>query len=103
MFCTFSLFTYFKDSIFWTLLYILDNIQCIRLYTTHIFNTPFGLYTIWNELQQLQIYNDQFQQPETQKVLTQVPPPLDEFITEVREQLTILASVEWTLPIQETQ
>ena len=29
-----------------------------------------------------------FQQPRTQKVLTQIPPPLDEFITEVREKLT---------------
>ena len=33
----------------------------------------------------------------------QVPPPLDEFITEVREQLTILPSVEQTPPIQEIQ
>ena len=103
VFCAFLLFTYFKDSIFWTLLHILDNLQCIRLYTAHIFNTLFKLYTIWNELQQLQIYNKQFQQPETQKVSTQVPPPLDEFITEVREQLTILPSEEQTPPIQDIQ
>ena len=37
VFCAFPLFTYFKDSIFWTLLCIFDNIQHIRLYTTHIF------------------------------------------------------------------
>ena len=98
----FPLFTYFKDSIVWTLLHILDNIQCIRLYTTHIFNTLLRLYTILNELRQLQIYEDQFQQPETQKVLTQIPPP-DEFITEVREQLTVFPSAEWTPSIQEIQ
>ena len=103
VFCAFPLFTYFKDSIFWTLLHILDNIQCIRLYTAHIFNTLFGLYTILNELRQLQIYDDQFQQPGTQKVLTQIPPQLDECITEVREQLTIFSSVEQTPPIQEIQ
>ena len=69
----------------------------------HIFNTLFRLYTILNELQQLQNYDDQFQQPGTQKVLTQIPPPLDEFITEVREQLTIFPSVEQAPPIQEIQ
>ena len=103
MFCAFPLFTYFKDSIFWTLLHILDKIQCIRLYTTHIFNTLFRLYTILKELRQLQIYDNQFQQPGTQKVLTQIPPPLDEFITEVREQLTVFPSVEQTQPIPEIQ
>ena len=35
--------------------------------------------------------------------MTQIPPPLDEFITEVREQLTIFPSVEQTPPIQEIQ
>ena len=103
VFCVFLLFTYFKDSIFWTLLHVLDNIQHIGLYTTHIFNTLFGLYTIFKELQQLHIYNNQFQQPGTQKVLTQIPPLLDEFITEVREQLTIFPSVEQTPLIQEIQ
>ena len=82
---------------------ILDNIQCIRFYTAHIFSTHFGLYTILNELQQLQIYDEQFQQPGTQKVLTQIPPPLDEFNTEVREQLTVFPSAEPTPLIQEIQ
>ena len=103
VFCALLLFTYFKDSTFWTLLCILDNIQCIGLYTMHIFNTLFRLYTILKELQQFQICNNQFQQPGTQKVLTQIPPPLDEFITEIREQLTIFPSVEQTRPIQEIQ
>ena len=92
VFCAFPLFMYFKDSIFWTLLSTVDNIHHITLYTMHIFNTLFRLYTILNELQQLQTYDEQFQQSGTQKVLTQIPPPLDEFITEVREQLTIFLS-----------
>ena len=103
LFCAFPLFTYFKDSIFWTLLWVLDNIQCIGHYTAHIFDTLFGLYTILEELRQLQIYNNQAQQPGTQKVLTQIPTPLDEFITEVREQLTVFPSVEQTPLIQEIQ
>ena len=69
----------------------------------HIFNTLSGLYTILKELQQFQIYNNPFQQPGTQKVLTQIPPPLGEFITEDREQLTIFQSVEQAPPIQEIQ
>ena len=69
----------------------------------HVFNTLFGLYTILNKLWQLQIYDDQFQQPGTQKVLTQIPPPLDKFITEVREQLTVFPSAEQTPPIQDIQ
>ena len=90
VFCAFPLFMYFKDSIFWTLLHTVDSIHHITLYTMHIFNTLFGLYTILNGLQQLQ-------------VLTQIPPPLDEFFTEVREQLTIFPSADQTSPIQKTQ
>ena len=40
---------------------------------------------------------------EPKKVLTQTPPPLDEFITEMREQLTVFPHVEQTPPIQEIQ
>ena len=36
-------------------------------------------------------------------VLTQVPTPLDELITEVREQLTVLPSAEWIPPTHEIQ
>ena len=58
VFCALLIFTYFKDSIFQTLLHILDNIQNIGLYTTHIFNTLFGLFTIWKELQDLERISD---------------------------------------------
>ena len=69
----------------------------------HIFNTLFGLYTIWKELQQLQPQDQCFQQPRTQKALIQITPPLDEFLTEVREQLTLFPSTEQASPIPEIQ
>ena len=52
---------------------------------------------------QLQPQNQHFQQPRTQKALIQIPPPLDEFLTEVREQLTVFPSTEQASPIQEIQ
>ena len=85
---------YFKDSIFWTLLHTVDSIHCITLYIVHILNTLSGLYTILNELRQLQPQDQQFLQPRTQKTLTQIPPLLDEFLTEVREQLIVFPSTE---------
>ena len=101
VFCVFPLFTYFKDSIFWSSSHTMDSIYCITLHIMHIFNTLFGLYTIWKELQQLQ--PQCFQQPRTQKALIQIPPLLDKFLTEVREQLTISPSTEQASPIQEIQ
>ena len=56
-----------------------------------------------NELQQLQPHDHQFQQPGTQKALTQILPLLDEFLTEVREELTIFPSTEQASPLQEIQ
>ena len=103
VFCAFLLFTHFKDSIFWTFSRIRDSIHRISLYITYIFNTLFGLYTIWKELQQLQPQDQHFQQPRTQKALIQIPPLLDEFLTEVREQLTVLSSTEQASSIQEIQ
>ena len=88
--CAFPLVTYFKDSILRTLLRIRDGIHCISLYITYIFNILFGLYTIWKELKQLQTQDQRFQQPRTTKTFIQIPPSLDEFLTEVRGQLIIL-------------
>ena len=98
VFCAFPLFMHFKDSIFWTFSCIRDSIHCISLYIVYILNTLFGLYTICKELQQLQPQDQCFQQLRTQQALIQILPPLDEFLTEVREQLTVLPS---TSPIQE--
>ena len=102
VFCAFPLFTYFKDSIFWTSSCTMDSIHYITLYIAHIFNTLFGLYTIWKELQWLQPQDQHFQQSRTQQALIQIPPLLDEFLTEVREQLTYF-HLQQASPIQEIQ
>ena len=88
--CTFLLVIYFKDSILQTFSCIRDSIHCISLYVTYIFNTLYGLYTIWKELKQLQPQDQHFQQSKSSKPLVQISPPPDEFLTEVREQLIIL-------------
>ena len=103
LFFAFPLFMYFKNSILWTFLRIWDSIYHISLYVTYIFNTLFGLYTIWKELKQLQPQNQHFQQPRTRKALIQIPPPLDEFLIEVREQLIVFSSTEQASPIQDIQ
>ena len=100
VFCLLMLFMYFKDSIFWTFSRIKDSIHHIFLYIAY---SLFGLYTIWKELQQLQPKDQCFQQPRTRKALIQIPPLLDEFLTKVREQLTIFSSTEQASPIQEIQ
>ena len=77
------------------------SIHHISLYIAYIFNTLFGLYTIWKELKQLQPQDQHFQQPRTRKALIQIP--LDEFLTKVREQLIVFSSTEQTSPIQHIQ
>ena len=52
----------------------------------HIFETLYGWYTLWKELQQLQPYEQQHKQLKTDDQLVQTSPSQDEFITEVREQ-----------------
>ena len=98
-FCAFPLFTYFKDSIFWTFLHIRDGIDCISLYIAYIFDTLIGLYTIWKELKQLQPQDQHVQQPRIRKTLIQIPPPLDEFLTKVRKQLIVFSYTEQASPI----
>ena len=80
-----------------------DSIHHISLYVAYIFNTLFGLYTICKELKQLQPQDKHFQQPSTRKAFIQIPPPLDEFLTKVREQLIVFSSTEQTSPIQDIQ
>ena len=101
--CTFPLVAYFKDSILQTFLCIRDSIHHISLYAAYIFNTLYGLYTIWKELKQLQPQDQCFQQPKTTNPLVQLSPPPDEFLTEVREQLLIFSSPEQTSSIQDIQ
>ena len=103
LFCVFLLFMHFKDIILWTFSCIGDNIHHIAPYIAYIFNTLFGLHIIWKELRQLQPQDQHFQQPRTRKALIQTPPPLDEFLTRVREQLIVFSSIEQASPIQDIQ
>ena len=79
--------------------YALGTVYIIFFYVAYIFNTLYGLYTIWKELKQLQPPEQHFQQPKTSKLLVQVSPPPDEFLTEVREQLLI--SIQTSPPLDE--
>ena len=88
--CAFLLVVYFKDSILQTFSCIGDSIHHISLYVAYIFNTLYGLYTIWKELKQLQPQDQCFQKPKNTNPLVQISSPPDEFLTEVREQLLIL-------------
>ena len=103
LFCAFLLVMYFKDSILWTFSCIGDSIHHISLYIVYIFNTLYGLYTIWKELKQLQPQDQHFQQPKASKPLIQISPLLDEFLTKVREQLIVFSSTEQTSSIQDIQ
>ena len=103
LFCAFPLFMYFKDNILWTFSHIGDSIHHISLYVMYIFNTLLGLYTIWKELMQLQPQDQHFQQPRARKALIQIPPPLDKFLMEVREQSIVFSSTEQVSPIQDIQ
>ena len=97
--CVFLLVMYFKDSILQTFSCIRDSIHHISLYAAYIFNILSGLYTVWKELKQLQPQDQHFQQLRTRKAFIQIPPPPDEFITEVREQLIIL--IQTSPPLDE--
>ena len=104
LFCAFLLVTYFKDSILRTFFHASGTAFIVFLFMLRtFFNTPFGLYTIWKELEQLQPQDQHFQQPRTRKTLIQVPPPPEQFLTEVREQLIVFSPTEQTSPIQDIQ
>ena len=96
--CALPLVTHFKDSILQTFLCIGDSIHCIYFFVTNVFNTLYGLYTIWKELKQLQPQDQCFQQPETSKPLVQISPLLEQLS---REQLITPPSTEQIPSIQD--
>ena len=55
-------------------------------FTVYIFETIYGWYALWKELQKQQPYEQQHKQLKTDDQLVQTSPPYDEYITEVREQ-----------------
>ena len=83
--CALPLITYFKNSVLQTFVCIRESIKCTYFYVAYIFETLYGLYTIWKE--QLQPQDQHHQQPKTGNSLVQISPPPEEPLTEVREQL----------------
>ena len=81
------LITYFKDSVLRTFVCIGDSIKCTYFDITYIFESLQGLYIIWKELKQQQPQDQHHQQPKTGISLVQIPPPPEELLTEVREQV----------------
>ena len=69
---------------------------------TGIFEISYGLYISWKELQQLQPHEQQHKHLKTDS-LVQILPPYEEFITEVREQLTKPPFMEQTTSFQHSQ
>ena len=87
---------HFQDHIFWTVSYFWDTIQ-------HIFDTFFRLYIIWKENQQLQKFDNQIHQPESQVTFIHMLPPLEEIIKEARQQLIVIPFEDQTSLIPEIQ
>ena len=85
--CALPLVTYFKNSVLWTFVCIGNSIKHTYFYISYIFKILYGLYTIWKELKPLQPQDQHHQQPKTGNSLVQISPPLEELLTEVREQL----------------
>ena len=68
-----------------------------------IFETSYGLYILWKEIQQLQPHDQQHKQLKTDDLLVQTSPPHEEFITEVREQLIQPPFMEQITSFQDSQ
>ena len=74
------------------------------LFTSHTLSMHFlDFFSIWKELKQLHSQDQCCQQPRTKKPLIQIPPPPEEFLTEVREQLIVFSSTDQVSPIHDIQ
>ena len=101
--CALPLITYFKRSIQQTLVCIENSIKYTYFYITYIFETSYGLYTIWKEIKQLQVQDQHHQQVKPGNSLVQTSPPPEELLIEVREQLIQPSFMEQILSLQDLQ
>ena len=101
--CAIPLFLHFKRETQWIFVSIRNIIKCTYFSIACIFETLYGLYTLWKELRQLQPYEQQHKQSKTDDSLVQTSPPHEEFITEVREQLIQTPFVEQVTSFQDLQ
>ena len=85
--CALPLTTYFKSSIQWTFVCIVNIIKQTYFYIAYIFEISYGLYILWKEIKQLQLQDQHHQEVKTGHSLVQTSPPPEELLIEVREQL----------------
>ena len=79
----------------------LGTLQSVHIFPLHDFSRHYGWYTLWKELQQLQPCEQQHKK--TDDLLVQIPPPHEEFITEVREQWIQTPFAEQAASFQDLQ
>ena len=101
--CVLPLITYFKSNIQWTFVCIVNIIKHTYFYIAYIFETFYGLYIIWKQVKQLQLQDEHHQQVKTGNSLVQTPPPPEELLVEVREQLIQLQFTEHISSLQDFQ
>ena len=94
-------YTYFKREIQRIFVCIETIIKWMYFSIMGSFETSYGLYVLWKELQQLQPHEQQHKQLKTDS-LVQILPPHEEFITEVREQLIQPLFTEQTTSFQDS-
>ena len=92
--CMIPLFLHFKTETQWTFECIGNITKRTYFSIARLFKTLYGWYTLWKELQQLQPCEHQHKLLKTDDLPVQIPPPHEEFITEVREQWIQTSFVE---------
>ena len=94
------LLLYFNEyiNILCTVSQLFEHFHHIRTYTVHISHLFLAFYHILKELRQLHFNGKEIQQP---AILKEVAPPSEEFIKQVKEQLTISFHKEVSPPLDE--
>ena len=77
---------------------VFEHFHCVRIYTAHVLHLFLPFYHSLKELRQLNFNGKEIQWPAVEQVLKEVEPPSDEFIKQVKEQLTILSHKEVSPP-----
>ena len=94
---------YFNEhiNILCTVSQFFEHFHHVGTNTAHVFHLFLTFYYILQELRQLHFNDKRIQWPAVEQVLKEVVPPSDEFIKQVREQLTISFHEEVSPPSDE--
>ena len=82
--CVLPLITYFKSSIQWTFVCIVNIIKHTYFYIAYTLETSYGLYIIWKEIKQLQVQAQHHQQVKPSNSSVQTSPPPEELLIEIQ-------------------